>query len=607
MLQVPLFRDEILMGYLSRLAKANRMGALDYFCKSYEMSFHGLNHGKSDTIEMLSSLVGLPSEQLLHHATTVSGYRSVTMFGQTFEQALLLRNTLRFCPKCFEADELEDSRIPGTRRYRRALWLVKAYRTCHVHGCELLELPGRKTNPSFDFCVELDAEHKEIQRLSSGASERPAGPVDLFIRDRFYGDTSHGPLIDKLETAVVLNISRVLGVALVHGREQTLEHLTQNAVNEATDVGYGILAGGVDQFNSALDRISQNAAAGTFLRYGRFYTHIRQSQQKESYQYISQLFQAHVASNYPLTGSVKKFACTQKKNWTTVTEIATLTGFSAPVVRRRLVDANIDTKAIPISALSLFDRMSGGRIQFREAAKILRCKPLLVSQLVTAGVLRRLDLDQIGHRGRQNTRLISENEVKELYASIQKIACGTPSPEMQSIREAADRNVMRLVDVLTKVIKGEFSRVALCGRKLLLDDIMIDPAELVGPRASSTHADNKEAMRILDLPPRNLSYLQNNGFIAFEEVRSESGSIVYRVMTRHELTKFRERYVTVNQLMKANGLTQPQVRGVIRENRLQPAIPTAGGVCAFYERESIERFFDEPMQDANATGTSTRN
>ncbi|TZG34287.1 TniQ family protein [Agrobacterium sp. B1(2019)] len=602
MLQVPLFRDEILMGYLSRLAKANRMGALDYFCKSYEMSFHGLNHGKSDTIEMLSSLVGLPSEQLLHHATTVSGYRSVTMFGQTFEQALLLRNTLRFCPKCFEADELEDSRIPGTRRYRRALWLVKAYRTCHVHGCELLELPGRKTNPSFDFCVELDAEHKEIQRLSSGASERPAGPVDLFIRDRFYGDASHGPLIDKLETAVVLNISRVLGVAMVHGRDQTLEQLSQCAICDATDIGYNVLAGGMDQFHDALDRISAGAAAGAFLRYGRFYTHIRQSQHKDSYQHISELFQAHVADRYPLPASVTKFARTNEEKWTTVAHIADVTGLSSPVIRRRLVDAKINTKAIPVKALSLFERMSGGTIQYRQAASILRCRPMFVSQLVAGGVLRRLDFDQIGHRGRHNTRLLSTVEVNELHNTIHNVATSALEQNMLSIKEASERMGIHRVSLLAKIAKGELKRVALSGRPLLVDDVMVDPSELMSTKFSDTHVVNTEAVGILEISQISLRALQNNHLIGFDEVSSDNGAVVYRVTSRAELVEFRKRYVTVNQLIKATGLSQRQVRYMIRTNGVPPAISTAKGGCAFYDRAQIELLIDAASLVSNAAG-----
>ncbi|CUX67034.1 MULTISPECIES: TniQ family protein [Agrobacterium] len=497
---------------------------------------------------MLSSLVGLPSEQLTRHATAVTSYRSTTLFGQTFEQALLLRNTLRFCPKCFEADELCGDRIPGTRRYRRALWLLKPYRTCHVHHCELVELPGRKTSPSFDFCVELEVECEKIQRLSSGLSDRPAGPVDLFIGDRFYSNVSHGPLIDQLETAVVLNISRVLGVALVHGRDQTLELLTQKALGEATHVGYEALAGGVDRFYEALDRISEGAAAGTFLRYGRFYTHIRQSQHKDSYQQICELFRAHVVDRYPLPASVKNFARTQDEKWTTVAHISSVTGLSSPVVRRRLVDANIDTKAIPIGALALFERMSGGTIQSRKAANILRCTPGFVANLVAAGVLRRLDFDQIGHRGQRNTRLISEVEVKELHEAIQKVATSALEPGMQSVKEVSERIGINRVDLLTKIVRNELKRVALSGRPLLLDDLMVDPSELKNSKFSGTHVDNTEALRILEISQRSLWALQKSRSINFEEVSSDSGAVVYRVTSRADLRDFRKRYVSVNQL-----------------------------------------------------------
>lgn len=285
----------------------------------------------------------------------------------------------------------------------------------------------------------------------------------------------------------------------------------------------------------------------------------------------------------------------------TVAHIAAVTGLSSPVVRRRLADANINTKAIPVSALALFDRMSGGTIQFREAATILRCKPMLVSQLVAAGVLRRLDFDQIGHRGRRNTRLISEVEVKELHETIQKVATTALEPEMQSIKEVSERMGINRIDLIVKIVRGELKRVALSGRPSLLDDVMVHPSELKNTRFSGTHVDNAEALGILEISQRSLRALQNNRLIGFDEVRSDNGAVVYRVTSRANLFEFRERYLTVNQLMKESGLSQRQVRSLIRTNGVKPAIPTADGDCAFYERMKIEPLIVNETEVANAT------
>lgn len=213
---------------------------------------------------------------------------------------------------------------------------------------------------------------------------------------------------------------------------------------------------------------------------------------------------------------------------------------------------------------------------------------MFVSQLVAGGVLRRLDFDQIGHRGRHNTRLLSTVEVNELHNTIHNVATSALEQNMLSIKEASERMGIHRVSLLEKIVKGELKRVALSGRPLLVDDVMVDPTELMSTKFSDTHVVNTEAVGILEISQISLRALQNNHLIGFDEVSSDNGAVVYRVTSRAELVEFRERYVTVNQLIKATGLSQRQVRYMIRANGVPQAITTAEGGCAFYERRLIE-------------------
>ncbi len=69
---------------------------------------------------------------------------------------------------------------------------------------------------------------------------------------------------------------------------------------------------------------------------------------------------------------------------------------------------------------------------------------------------------------------------------------------------------------------------------------------------------------------------------------SDNSAVVYRVTSRADLAEFRDRYIIVNQIIKATGLSQRQVRYMIRANGVPPAITTAEGGCAFYESRLIE-------------------
>lgn len=185
--------------------------------------------------------------------------------------------------------------------------------------------------------------------------------------------------------------------------------------------------------------------------------------------------------------------------------------------------------------------------------------------------------------------------MKELHETIQKVATTALEPEMQSIKEVSERMGINRIDLIVKIVRGELKRVALSGRPSLLDDVMVHPSELKNARFSGSHVDNAVALGILEISQRSLLALQNNRLIGFDEVRSDNGAVVYRVTSRAELAEFRERYVTVNQLIKATGLSQRQVRSLLRGNAVPLTISTAEGGCAFYDRAQIGPFLEKDL------------
>ncbi|CUX58488.1 hypothetical protein AGR13a_Lc30121 [Agrobacterium genomosp. 13 str. CFBP 6927] len=63
---------------------------------------------------------------------------------------------------------------------------------------------------------------------------------------------------------------------------------------------------------------------------------------------------------------------------------------------------------------------------------------------------------------------------------------------MLSITEASERMGIHRISLLAKNVRGELKRVALSGRPLLLDDVMVHPSELMSTKFSDTHVVNTE-------------------------------------------------------------------------------------------------------------------
>lgn len=316
LLQVPLFSDEILLSYLGRFASANGRATSKELCRDFGRSYEGIAQGEIRSISEFAALSDARETDLARQSAALSLKDGVLLFGERYLKSQIARNVIRVCPRCVAEDDAAEDRMPGTRRYRRAQWLLWDYHTCEKHSCSLIAL-GRQI-PSHDFLdgIEVDV---ALQHQIENPVWNARAVAERFLSERLSGYRRHGDLLDNLSTSAVLDVSQVLGSALTKERKALSGKLEPRA---GLDVGVAALLGSEQGLFNALDEIaalSQQGGQGT-SRYWRVSSQLLSRSGKSEYRAVCVLVEEHNARRLSESGkALRLFAPDRsgepKKEW----------------------------------------------------------------------------------------------------------------------------------------------------------------------------------------------------------------------------------------------------------------------------------------------------
>ncbi|WP_276120046.1 TniQ family protein [Pararhizobium qamdonense] len=604
LLRVPLFDDEILSSYLSRLARANGNVAFK-FCSDLGLNYHLATRGDPGEMAKLSELCGQSASTLSRHGVMFGEGHRVTILGETFGKRAVAKHRVRFCPDCFEQDEDDRTRMPHTRRYLRGVWLLRAIETCAVHSRSFVALEPQKEKGSryVDFCELLELRAGEIREKSASARRRTPTELETFAHDRLNGIREHGDLLDGIALNVAIDISRMLGVALDHGKHQLITKLSPQQQADAARTGFHCLRQGTPAFDAALDNLSYDGAIparGVYPAYGKLYTLIFQHRSGSEYDIVRSWIREHAEKNLPAKTAPRLLVADQAEKWTTVGTIARGLGISKAAVLHRLADADVHVGTHGVvegAAAGLFGRFRGVRLSGKKAAAILGCPTEIFFQLVTGGLIKRLDLDDAAvskKSAKRQTKLFSAEEIEAFRRGLFDRAKGSADKRLLSVRQIARKHSMPQATVITQIFEGRLETVACletgCG---ILDDLVVDSDEFTRSADSSGLVSAGEACRLLDIRAASLTRLLALGVFEFSEEQNRPQRFARRMIDRSEIDAFRERYVTIAQLVRSTGLDRGTVHSRIKAEGIRPAFPPAKYGAFYMERTEVEKLLPD--------------
>lgn len=515
--RVPILDDEILPSFVSRFARANGNVAF-MFCRDLGIDHDKATRGDPEHIGKLAELCGIDIATLAHHAVGLGSSLQVSLLGVKFEKPSVVKGTMRFCPDCFLDDEADVLRKPGVRRYMRAAWLARDVRSCPKHDREIVSLEPTVGSRYVDFCETLDRRDVEINNLSASAARMIAAPVEHYITRRLDGHRGYQEFIDKLELRVVIHLSRRLGVALKYGTVERLKELSATESATALSIGFEHLLGGENGLVHALDEVVKAQGVpelGTSV-YGRLYKAFMIKREDSGYDTIRKILRRHAEQAIVFPGRTLTKDDAEKSQWTSVAAIVRATGLDKRFIRKRIQEDSTlvsDDGIVSSKALQIFSEISDLRVNIKEAANILGSSKSIVVELEEMGLLTRCDIGPNSPKIARQHRKFLRSDIVDLHSQILGRVTTVATSGLKSIVNLGAMFELQHSSIIADVLRGEFEVVANCGKRSLVDALMLDPNHYAPRYRLEGHASLDEACQLLDMNRWTLSLLMDAGVI----------------------------------------------------------------------------------------------
>ncbi|MFS2154793.1 TniQ family protein [Rhizobium sp. Rhizsp42] len=591
-LQVPLFPDETLPSWVARLARANGKLSTFSFCGDIGVDFAGFLLGRSTEIEGLATLTGRTSRELSAHALIFGAGHYVSIANETISKKFMRKNQLAFCPKCFAADDVGNHGMTDTRRYWRKSWLMNEARACTLHGCRIETLPPHSR--LHDLCQVLDRNSLVVAAHVNAPVRAEVSSLDTFIVERLAGDVSHGAILDKMPLGAAIHAARLLGVALAHGAEQAVTQLSDHDVASATARGMEVLKSGASGLNAALDTIVSPGATGLYSAYGKL-ANLLIYNTGDDYQVVKDLVLDHASKRFMLKPGKMRG---NNKTWTSATEIARITGSTKGKVQTRLYQSGVTTslssEVVPVNAvLDILNDDPDDMVKAKTACEIIGCDKDMFDSLVEAGLVKnayRSVAERSKKRKFQGT--FRRSDLLAFRKAVENRAGSHSANEMITLRLAARRSGISKANIIAGILSGAYTNVALSGKPLMADNVMIDFRQLDPPGDFVTAL---QAARLLDIRTDTVAKLLANGVICCREVSGLNQRFRRKMISRADIAAFVGRYVSIGQLVKETGLDRNVINARMRSRDIRSAFSPSEFRTAFMLRADVVRLLQETL------------
>lgn len=595
LLQIPLCQDEVLTSYVSRLARANGRDRSSTFCCDLGLDFSRLSMADEAEVNRLTEIVGKPAD-MLRQATVRYEEKTVRYRGHTIRLAAAYKNTFRYCPRCFHDDELSEDRIPGTRRYRRAIWMFKAVQACPDHGCRLESLPGNFDSKGVrDFNAILDDQSAALDRQYVNVVDRLPVPLEYFIKDRLAGVTRHGVLLDQLPFGIALDLCDIFGVASMFGKEQRAASLSTEDLAAACNQGFAVLSAGDAGLRELLDRLGTlgpSARAGGRVLYGRLYETLKDRRPEPEYLPIKSFIREHAIATVPFVPGDEIFGPVQETQWLTPLQAAKAIGISGPKMTDLLRELGEIQPGAPARAVARVHRNTVNRmrkqigepIRSAAASEILGCEIPFVPRLAEAGLIERAQV--VGLTSKSREALFRKASVERLRDRLWKAVTCQTADGLLSVRLAASATYLTKAEIVSRVAKGSLAKVALKASGFLEDRLLVDPAEFAAPQLpDEVTLDDVKAF--LGVSRDTITLLRELGVLLPHVGRSSNKPKL--VIPLGQLKTFDQKYISLGRLCSELKTRPQSLTPRLTALGISTAFPTRKNCALIFTRQDADR------------------
>lgn len=594
MYRVPLFHDESLTSYCSRLAAANVKTAPD-FCLDMGIRFQDVIQATDFAVKKLAEIGDLPIESILRAAIGKKG-DSWIVGGEAINNKFYVRTQLRICPRCFEEDARALDRMPGVRHYMRRSWSLQFVRTCPDHNCALNDF-GRSPLHAIrchDFIDSLMA--SDIGPGFGQVRPRTLSGFERFSLDRLEGIRRHGDTLDTMPLERGGYLCEVLGIALLYGNNTDQAAIDEDQLWHAGEKGYQYLSKGRDGLRDALDvfhgRLELNKSDfGGGKLYGRFYK-ILWDQRDPVWDQIKRDIHDYAFEALPLSQTANVFGTSKKASHISETELRTQFGLRPSHLRKMAVAlgmldaASAKSGAVPKDVARKVAEILADSLLAKKAAGVLGITYPKFAKYRRAGIFEPVIVPGNG------VTLSERFSKRALEAFLESIypAVGSPVAEgLKPINVAAKLARCRDSDVLKLVHDKKLKRVGWDNGKVGLEAVLVDPEEVLALDQPHVSEDPSldEVGEILNVGSDAARSLCGSGYLPCYDGKNRYNQATQYV--RHsDIEAFRAEYISLSEMAFECSDRFRELQSAINTKRIRPSIPKASKHPNFYRRSEIE-------------------
>jgi hypothetical protein len=594
--------------FVSRIAALHRHDKARHFATDMAMNFQLIADGDEATIMKVGKLCGADHAELMRNALVRQGaeYR---LRGERLIKTSTRFTRLRGCPQCAAENAASSDRPPEIALYGRAIWQIEHIRTCPIHNLALVDFTEEEQiRDLHDFAAMAGRRAEKILRLPH-IRRAPSG-METYLLGRLNGAQGDQTFLDGLPFFVAAKFCEVLGAVAIHGRDISLKALDDSMWRDAGEAGFAIAAGGEPAIRAFMSNLQRTYAPGkrtanegpqgvfgTLYKWTTFYV------DGPDYDSIRDLMFQHVVETMPVGPGETYFKRTVQERRIHSIRSAAVTFDVHPKRLRKILAAK---SLIPPDHQDCHDNHL-----LMDAAKV---QTLYDDGIITG--LTQKDVEVYLGAGRVQTKLLVDAGIvvpaisttdlsdhsawssfpkKDLDAFLARlmqdaITVASAGKGQHNIPGAARRANCSAIEIVRMILDRKLSWVGRLTTKEKYMAVLVNVDEIKAKTQTLPPLDGLTAQQVqkaLKTTHAVVRALIEHEILKRERRINPVNRCPVTVVPVAEFERFQNTYVSLTTLAKERGLHPLQVKKILDEEQIEPALEPALFYATFYRRHHL--------------------
>lgn len=605
--QVEFHRDELLVSYAGRTARANGLlGVADLF-KDLEISPQAFHAGDSTAIERFASVAGIDPEQARSQTFIARADDHFAIAGQQVADKHLLRRQFRVCPACMRADiGPELTRETAPRAYARIAWSLTPVHSCPIHQLLLVLPPEAGTNFEFShgwepWLFELFDGDLDKPTQAEGKYEAFAAAVLNRENPPKLGYLTH------LDLGAVGAAAQAVGLSSLYGAKWSKTASSVEDAALASDVGFEVLSGGEQGVQALLDSLRfsigkpQERPPG---RYGKLHEWLlRGGGAGAEFAPLQDQLSRHIQETWPLgTKDICFRSQVTDRRFHSILTAAAQYGLRPGQVQDLLNGAGLKG-AMPLpeyeqiydarAVEEVLERVSSS-VSMQAALKLLGLTRNQMATLIEAGFLT---VSKGGDKSRPRFSQADINAFLGRHRSVVFRKVREGDMDEVGILIAARRHGVSTAQIYAMLLEGELSRVSRARDDLLWSSLRVSASEvgvlIAANRVPVERIRLSTAADSLSLSNDFLRCLSREGWFDLQKEVDPRTRQPVTTIAQTDIAAFQTRYITRRRLAREMMLDVRRAQHRLVEAGITPVVVSEDGRELIFHLEDCRHFLPD--------------